>query len=153
VTETMRDPVDIRRSSRRWQMAGVWVFLVLVLSFPAYRFTEGSRLTDAELSQNAARVAAGQELWSQNCASCHGTTGEGVDAPALNSQEFLSTVTDQQIAGIIEGGVPGTEMPAWLADYGGALTQQQIDAVVAYVRSWEPDAPSRPDWRTVGEGG
>ena len=150
MTETMRDPADVRRSTRRWQVAGVWVFLVLVLSFPAYRFTENSRLSDAELSQNAAQVAAGGELWSQNCATCHGKTGEGVTAPALNSQEFLTTVTDQQIAGIVEGGVPGTEMPAWLSDYGGSLTQQQIQAIVAYIRSWESTAPSRPDWRTPG---
>jgi mono/diheme cytochrome c family protein len=150
MTETIHDPADVRRSTRRWQTAGVWVFLVLVLSFPAYRFTESSRLSAAERSQNAARIAAGQELWSQNCATCHGQTGEGVDAPALNSQEFLTTVTDQQIAGIVKGGVPGTEMPAWLADYGGSLTDQQIEAIVAYIRSWEPNAPSRPDWRTPG---
>ena len=148
MTETVRDPADVRRATRRWQIAGVWVFLVLVLSFPAYRFTEGSRRADAELSQNAAQIAAGQELWGENCATCHGKTGEGVTAPALNSQEFLASVTDQQIAGIIEGGVPGSEMPAWLADYGGSLTQQQIEAIVAYVRSWQPTAPSRPDWRT-----
>jgi mono/diheme cytochrome c family protein len=148
MTETVRDPVDVRRSTRRWQIAGVWVFLVLVLSFPAYRLTESSRRTDAEVSQNAAQIAAGQELWSENCATCHGKMGEGITAPALNSQEFLASVSDQQIAGIIEGGVPGSEMPAWLADYGGSLTQQQIDAIVAYVRSWQSTAPSRPDWRT-----
>ncbi|HEX3300629.1 MAG TPA: c-type cytochrome [Actinomycetota bacterium] len=152
MTETLRDPVDVRRSTRRWQIAGVWVFLVLVLSFPAYRFTEGSRRADAELSQNAAQIATGQELWSENCATCHGKTGEGVTAPALNSQEFLSSVTDQQIAGIVEGGVPGSAMPAWLSDYGGALTQQQIEAIVTYVRSWQPTAPSRPDWRTPSGG-
>src|ERR1051326_8688849 len=114
MTETVRDPVDVRRSTRRWQIAGVWVFLILVLSFPAYRLTEGSRRTDAELSQNAAQIATGQELWNenwgQNCATCHGKMGAGVTAPALNSQEFLASVTDQQIAGIIEGGVPGSAM-------------------------------------------
>jgi len=148
VTETVRDPVDVRRATRRWQVAGVWVFLVLVLSFPLYRFTEGSRLSAAESSQNAAQIATGQQLWGENCATCHGQSGQGVTAPALNSQEFLKSVTDQQIAGIVRGGVPGSEMPAWLADYGGALTEQQIEAVVAYVRSWEATAPSRPDWRT-----
>ena len=51
MTETVRDPVDVRRSTRRWQIAGVWVFLVLVLSFPAYRLTESSRRSDAEVSR------------------------------------------------------------------------------------------------------
>jgi mono/diheme cytochrome c family protein len=71
-----------------------------------------------------------------------------VDAPALNAQEFLSSVTDQQMRGIIAGGIPGTEMPAWWNEYGGPLTDQQLEAVVAYIRSWEKDAPSVPDWRS-----
>ena len=77
-----------------------------------------------------------------------GTSGEGGSAPALNSQEFLTTVTDDQIHGIIAGGIPGTAMPAWLNDYGGPLTDEQIAALVTYIRSWEKTAPSVPDWRT-----
>ena len=75
-------------------------------------------------------MSQGQHLWSTNCASCHGTSGEGGSAPALNSQEFLTSVTDEQIHGIIAGGIPGTAMPAWLNDYGGPLTDQQIAALV-----------------------
>ncbi len=150
MTEELRDPAALRRSTRRWQTAGVWVFLVLVLSFPAYKLTEGSRLDAARASQLSAQRTSGTQLWATNCATCHGTMGEGVTAPALNSQEFLAGVTDEQIHGIVAGGVPGTAMPAWLADYGGPLTHEQIDALVAYVDSWKPDAPSRPNWRTPG---
>jgi mono/diheme cytochrome c family protein len=152
MTERFDDPVELRRSTRRWQVAGVWVFLVLVLSFPAYKLTEDNRLDESLRSQNRAQTTAGRQLWSLNCAECHGAMGQGVDAPALNSQEFLSSVSDQQVAGIIAGGIPGTEMPAWLADYGGPLTQQQIEALVAYIRSWQPSAPSVPDWRTPKSG-
>jgi mono/diheme cytochrome c family protein len=74
--------------------------------------------------------------------------GQGISAPALNSQQFLTSVTDAQMTNIIRGGIPGTAMPAWVADYGGPLTDQEISALVAYIRSWEPTAPSRPDWRT-----
>jgi mono/diheme cytochrome c family protein len=150
MTEKLQDPVELRRSTRRWQVAGIWVFLVLVLSFPAYKLTEDTRLNDSLSSQDQAQTAAGSQLWSLNCAECHGKLGEGVDAPALNSEEFLGTVTDEQIHGIIAGGIPGSEMQAWLADYGGPFTQQQIDALVAYLRSWEAAAPSVPNWRTPG---
>lgn len=154
MTEKIDDPVELRRSTRRWRVAGVWVFLVLVLSFPAYRLTENSRLNEALTSQDEAQIAAGSQLWALNCSECHGKMGEGISAPALNSQEFLKNVTDEQIHGIVAGGIPGSEMPAWLADYGGPLTQQQIDALVAYLRSWEASAPSVPDWRTPsGTGG
>jgi len=153
MTERIDDPVELRRSTRRWQLAGIWVFLVLVLSFPAYKLTEDARMNEALRSQDQAQTTTGGQLWSLNCAECHGAMGEGVDAPALNSQEFLSSVTDQQIQGIIAGGIPGSEMPAWLADYGGPLTQQQIKALVAYIRSWQATAPSVPDWRTPNGSG
>jgi mono/diheme cytochrome c family protein len=152
MTESMREPAEVRRSTRRWQMAAIWVLLALVLSFPLYKMTEGSRLEAARASQRSAQLAAAGQLWSLNCAECHGKTGQGVDAPALNAKEFLASVSDQQIRGIIAGGVPGTAMPAWLSDYGGPLTEQQIEAMVVYLRSWEANAPSRPDWRTVGGG-
>jgi mono/diheme cytochrome c family protein len=154
MTEKLDDPADLRRSTRRWQVAGIWVFLLLMLSFPVYKLTEDNRLNDALASQDQAQIAAGSQLWSLNCSECHGKMGEGIDAPALNAKEFLSSVTDEQIHGIVAGGIPGSEMPAWLADYGGPLTQQQIDALVAYLRSWEATAPSDPNWRTPsGSGG
>ncbi len=150
--EKIRDDPALQASTRRWQTWGLAVLLLLVLAFPAYRLTEGHRLDDALASENAAQVATGGQLWSLNCASCHGTHGEGVDAPALNSQEFLQGVSDGQMHGIVAGGIPGTEMPAWLDEYGGPLTDQQIAALVAYVRSWEKTAPSVPDWRTPNGG-
>lgn len=144
------DGWELVRSLRRWQTTGVAVFMLLVLAFPLYKLTEGSRRDQALRQQNAAQLSAGAQLWSLNCATCHGVQGEGVSAPALNSQQFLAGVSDRQMAGIIQGGVPGTPMPAWLSDYGGPLTEQQVEAVVAYVRSWQPKAPNRPDWRTPG---
>ncbi len=40
-------------------------------------------------------------------------------------------------------------MSAYSLDYGGPLTSEQIQSVVTYIRSWEPDAPDRPDWRDM----
>ena len=52
--------------------------------------------------------------------------------------------------GIIRGGIPGTEMPAWWNEYGGPLTDQQIAELVAYVRSLQPTAPSVPGLADAG---
>lgn len=153
MTEKLQDTPALRRSTRRWQTVGVAVFLLLVLAFPIYRWTESGRLDEALASEDGAQIVAGRQLWSLNCAMCHGPGGEGIDAPALNSQEFLQSVSDDQIHGIIAGGIPGSEMPAWLDEYGGPLTDQQIAALVAYIRSWEETAPSVPDWRTPSSGG
>jgi mono/diheme cytochrome c family protein len=141
------DPRDVR-ATRRWQTVGGFILLLLVLAFPLYRATDGSRRAQALSAQDRALIVQGKLLWADNCAACHGPNGEGITAPALNSKEFLSSVTDDQIHGIVSGGIPGTPMPAWLNDFGGPLTDQQIQGLVAYLRSWEPQAPSVPTWRT-----
>lgn len=146
----VRDRPELRRSLTRWQTAGVALMLVLVVAFPLYTAVEQTRRASARESEHAALLSSGSQLWGLNCASCHGDTGQGVDAPALNSLEFLKNVTDEQIHGIVAGGIPGTEMPAWWNEYGGPLTDQQIEAVVTYVRAWEKHARSVPNWRNPG---
>lgn len=152
MTEKLTDPPSLERSTHRWQTVGVAILLLLVLAFPIYRLTEDARLENARTSEEHAEVVAGRQLYALNCASCHGERGQGVGAPALNSQEFLQSVSDEQMHGIVAGGIPGTEMPAWLDEYGGPLTEQQIAAVVAFIRSWQDTAPSVPNWRNPSGG-
>jgi mono/diheme cytochrome c family protein len=149
----LHDDASLRQSLFRWQVAGVVVFILLVASFPLYKAVEGSRRHDALLARQVALVTSGGQLWGLNCASCHGDRGQGVDAPALNSKQFLQSITDEQMHRIVAAGITGTGMPAWWNEFGGPLTDEQIEAVVAYVRSWQPRAPSRPDWRNPSGAG
>ena len=67
--------------------------------------------------------------------------------PALNSQQFLTSADDAHIKALIAVGIPGSLMSAYALDFGGPLTSEQIDALTAYLRSWEEDAPDDSDWR------
>jgi mono/diheme cytochrome c family protein len=145
-----RDDPALQESLRRWQWAGILVFLALVVSFPLYKAVESTRRDTALAARETALVRTGHQLWLLNCSSCHGDNGEGIDAPALNSQQFLGSIRDEQMHRIVASGITGTEMPAWWDEFGGPLTDDQIEAVVAYVRSWEKTAPDRPDWRNPG---
>lgn len=147
MSDIIHEDLALRRSLTRWQAAGVVVLLLLAVAFPLYKAVESSRRSVALASERAALISSGNQLWGLNCATCHGVSGQGVDAPALNSQQFLQAVSDRQMHGIVAGGVPGSTMPAWWNEYGGPLTDQQIGAIVTYIRSWEKTAPSRPDWR------
>ncbi len=150
--EPIREDPALRQSLRRWQEVGAGVLLLLAVAFPLYRAVESTRRSDAFAAREEALISTGQQLWALNCAECHGVDGAGVNAPALNSQEFLQTVSDQQMHNITAAGIPGTKMPAWWNELGGSLTDEQIVAIIAYLRSWEDTAPSRPDWRTAFEG-
>jgi len=84
-------------------------------------------------------LALGADLYASSCARCHGPDGQGTQrAPALNVQSFLADTNDVAMQQIISLGVPDTAMPAW----GDRMTEADIQAVVGYIRAWEPNAPA-----------
>ena len=96
-------------------------------------------IESAPVDMSPEAIATGQRLYGLVCAQCHGTNGFGTPlAPALNNQGFLSQTPDEAIQQIIARGVPGTAMPSW----GGYLTEADIAAITAYLRSLEPTAPA-----------
>ncbi len=77
----------------------------------------------------------GASLFDTYCAGCHGAAGSGGAAAAIGSQQYLSSHTDEELAQITSDGIEGQGMPAWNKAKGGALTDDQIAAIVAYLRS------------------
>jgi mono/diheme cytochrome c family protein len=74
-------------------------------------------------------------LYQQNCAGCHGSQGSGGAAIALNSPVYLEIADDAVIRRVTAQGVSGTAMPAFAQSSGGMLTDEQVDAIVAGIRS------------------
>ncbi len=98
----------------------------------------------------AESIALGGDLFAANCARCHGPEGQGTPrAPALNVKSFLTQTNDQAMQLIISGGVPGTAMPAW----GDRMTDAEIQAIVSFIRQWEPTAPEVAVPTRPGRGG
>jgi mono/diheme cytochrome c family protein len=75
-----------------------------------------------------------------NCAPCHGSQGEGIDAPPLANNAYIQNANDHALARTLDIGFPGTEMPAWLRSNGGPFTQDQILQIGAYLRTLQPEA-------------
>jgi mono/diheme cytochrome c family protein len=74
-------------------------------------------------------------LYGRNCAGCHGADGKGGAAIALGDPVYLAIADDATIGRISADGVPGTAMPAFAQHSGGMLTDAQINAIVAGMRS------------------
>jgi cytochrome c oxidase cbb3-type subunit III len=126
---------------------GLGLTLALFMMFGIYWLDEPTRMVTAAERLQTARAEHGRLRFAENCAICHGPAGEGVTAPTMNSQEFLSSASDDVIFSLIRSGVPGTAMPSWAQAYGGPFTDDEVRDVVAFIRSWEPTAPpasSRP---------
>jgi len=83
---------------------------------------------------------AGRTLYTGHCAGCHGSAGNDGWAPALNNPEFLTAVTDGFLQATIARGRSGTAMRSYGKGSGGlaALTAEQINDIVSYVRTWAP---------------
>jgi cytochrome c oxidase cbb3-type subunit III len=82
----------------------------------------------------AEQVAKGQTLFA-TCGGCHGMEGEGRVGmgPRLNSDSYLSIVSNDFLKTTITDGRAGTTMIPW----GAAMQEPDIDALVSYIRSWQ----------------
>jgi cytochrome c oxidase cbb3-type subunit 3 len=96
----------------------------------------------------AGAARRGQELYGRMCAVCHGPTGEGYaadEAPALAHRDFLASVTDAYLRGAIANGRRATTMSAWSSARSGPLGPADVDAIIAFMRTWQTTWPwSRP---------
>jgi mono/diheme cytochrome c family protein len=91
----------------------------------------------------------GQQLYSQNCATCHGVFGEGGPSPInpkalippISTADYLKTRDDFTLRAIITQGQPNSGMSPFGSAFGGTLEDDEIDAIVAYIRAWEAKPP------------
>jgi quinohemoprotein ethanol dehydrogenase len=109
---------------------GVWLFGLNGTKGPAKAPGAGKGTAHAGETNGgttpAATIKAGQAVWSQNCAGCHGLSGHGAnggpDLRTFPNAKSLAVVVKQVTNG-------GNGMPA----FKGNLTPKQIAAVATYV--------------------
>jgi len=91
----------------------------------------------------AADMDAGKRIYERLCQSCHGEGGAGDGRvgralrprpTAINRMEFWSGTTDAKVKAAIKGGSRGTTMMGF-----SSLKDEQLDSVVAYMRSLVPE--------------
>jgi cytochrome c oxidase cbb3-type subunit III len=83
-------------------------------------------------------VLSPRVLYSQNCAGCHGEDGLYGPSTPLASPLYQSLVDDATLTRVIAQGREGTMMPAFSRNFGGDLTDEQVNAIVHGIRSnWQ----------------
>ncbi|MGW8315636.1 MAG: c-type cytochrome [Bacteroidales bacterium] len=103
------------------------------------RASAAGSLTYIYQGSNPGNAASGAAIFRERCSECHGSDGEGVKAPALNNQEFLSAASNGYLMATVTLGRKGTAMPSWGYGQEGypALTSAERQDVVAFLRSWQ----------------
>ncbi len=124
--------------------AAVFLFLLFYAANEPQRLKRLAEEDDvAKKTRRAALVPVGELNFMAHCSECHGFEGEGnLTSPALRSKSFLDAVTDELLTETVSGGRPGTEMKPFAKSKGGALSDEEVEGLVAFIRSWQAGAPS-----------
>lgn len=98
------------------------------------------------------QVERGKEVFAM-CVGCHGADGVGTIGvgPRLNSPNYLAVAPNSFFKDTLLTGRTGTNMVA----FGAGMPEEDVDAVVAYIRSWQTkpgveidDSPLKGDVET-----
>ncbi|MBT8208204.1 MAG: cytochrome c, partial [Acidimicrobiia bacterium] len=142
---------DEMESTRLNRVLGAAVIsaAVLAIAMPVYYFSEANRQAEAAEKQNERDIHEG-ERWYTNfsCVNCHGPVAGGGAAEFIEPRSKLTTAwsapslndvfyrySDDEVRFWIVYGRDGTPMPASGLEGGGGMTSQEVDQVMAYIRS------------------
>ncbi len=118
----------------------------------------GEVLTDEQLdalvaytmqAASGTPLEVGQQLFGQNCSTCHGDFGEGGPNPTrpddiiapISTAEYLRTRDDSTLRAIISQGQPNFGMSPFGTRFGGPLDDEDVNSIVAFIRAWEANPP------------
>ena len=134
-------------------LAGIVVSALVIVVMGWYVIYEPSSEAQASQIQLAQKEERGGKLFTTYCATCHGPTGTGDVGPNLHLEVLATSPITKGLAGTtfntkdpsdlsklhdfltktISTGVPGTAMPTWGDQYGGALNETQIDDIATMI--------------------
>jgi mono/diheme cytochrome c family protein len=101
-----------------------------------------SGINPIAMGARTGNAAIGASIYMAYCGGCHGDQGQGVTGPELQGNQFIKLSDDQSLFTKIANGVQKENvMPAWLITKGGPLTPDDINNVVAFLRTIQDEQP------------
>ncbi len=144
-------------SITRWLIAAGAAAAILALAWWQFGDAKPGRIDP----DDARLVALGREVYAKHCASCHGANLEGqpdwrsrgpngrMPAPPHDASGHTWHHPGEVLFGIVKEGVQKYAPPGYQSDmpaYAGVLSDEQIVAVLSYVKStWPADVRRRHD--------
>ena len=121
------------------KLTGMIATLTIVLILPLYAWIEPT-LQEKNLEEfHTDAVVNATDRYAENCAVCHGGTGEGIgENPPLDS-EAVRMMSETDLARVISRGRNNTLMAAWAIEEGGIFTNPKIDEFVTLIQqvNWD----------------
>lgn len=95
-------------------------------------------------------AAQGKIAFQTYCARCHGADGKGIPGGGSNvagsivDSSYLALISTQGLRDLVVAGLPGEQMPDWRYDGAHAMTERDVDDVVAWLISHRVAYPGQP---------
>lgn len=149
----------------RLKTLSVFIVSAVAMFTIFYWLTDGLRRESIAVEQEEELLHFGELVYAEDatepaaagCARCHGPEGEGGpipndpdgrQAPSLRTAALAEKLRVNPLyvhlavsyGGVVVSGNVNSPMPAWAREAGGALNEQQVEAVVALVESWALEA-------------
>ena len=131
--------------------AALFGSILLAIVLPWYAVNEPDRQATAAETISEDDIAAGAKWFSLagfQCVNCHGPGGVGGSAPFVEARSGVATnwkapslndifyrYTEEEVSQWIIHGRAGTPMPAFGLEGGGAMTVQEVDQTIEYLKS------------------
>jgi len=109
-------------------------FSIIVVGFFVLVLAWGVQVSAQE--EDDPQYQLGAQVYAENCALCHGPNGEGRVGATL-AKDWPSIRPELLTRETIARGVEGTAMPAWSQENGGPLSDEELDALVLFILSWQ----------------
>jgi cytochrome c oxidase cbb3-type subunit III len=93
---------------------------------------------DLAVLADEASMKAGQEKFTRNCITCHGTHAEGIVGPNLTDQYWIHGGGIKNVYTTIKNGVPEKGMISWKL----VLTPKEIQQIASYILSLQGTNPA-----------
>lgn len=126
------------------------LIVLVIISLMMSACTTG-RSDEQYIATNPEAYTLGQQVYIQNCASCHGENGEGqfpdapmqpdstgrIGAPPHNGEGHTWHHDDELLYQIVrEGGMGNAQMFYPMPAFGEQLSEEEIEAVIFYIRTF-----------------
>ncbi len=130
------------RNLRHALMTGAGLSVAVVLMLAANTLADDNESPQEPSPEQVAALAEGKAMYRGLCSGCHGGSGRGGKGPNLTDDRWLHGDKDDDIARVIQNGVPKTTMKK----LGESLKDEQIAKIIAYIRQLGR-APADKNWQ------
>lgn len=127
-----RPTTAVAKAKHRFWSAGPWIAVLLTVTAATAGYLAAQQNSGIQASPASSTDTSGQRTFRTQCAACHGLDGRGGEHAPSIVQDQVKSLSDEDLARIVRGGIPLKGMPEF-----SSLGPAAIKAVVVYLREMQ----------------